>query len=367
MTTFIRRRTLDSGKVRYYVVAVIDGHQRHFGGFNKKKDAEAKLRTVRSRIASDSLHEKPLTLEQFSSEWLEAKKQALKPSSYQSYEQSFRLHILPYLGEKKLQDLKPLDIQAWVGKLTTSGMSAATLSRCYRGLHAALSQAVAWGLMQQIPCRSIELPRVAREEMMFLDPADIHKMLEHSPEPQRTLYATLVYTGLRLGEALALNWAHLDFSRGMIIVEKSWSPDAGYQEPKTPESRRSVPMVPTLAEMLSSNRGASDELVFTHNGVKPMHPSGLRRRLAKVLEAAELPYVTLHSLRHTFASAMLASGCSVKGLQKALGHASAMMTLNIYAHLVRDDYGDSLARLETMLSGVRADVIPLDASRRSGI
>lgn len=180
------------------------------------------------------------------------------------------------------------------------------------------------------------------------------------------LVTTLAYSGLRLGEALRLTWKHVSFKDNAILVERSWSRYGGFQEPKAQSSRRAVPMMPSLASLLEEHfhaegSPAPDALMFSFNGAVPLDPGNTRRELYKALEQAGLKHVSLHSLRHSFASFMLASGASVKALQRCLGHASASMTLNTYSHFVQEDLGNALLRADELVTGLADNIVSLDA------
>jgi integrase len=158
-------------------------------------------------------------------------------------------------------------------------------------------------------------------------------LLEKAPEPERSLFATLSYSGLRLGEALALQGKDIDFDMKIIRVVKAYSYHGRIGEPKTASSRRAVPLLPILEEVLEPRRVKPDELCFTKTrgarDKQPLDPSNVRKIFERSLEAAGLKHVTMHSLRHSFATVMIASGASIKALQRAMGHASVAMTLNV--------------------------------------
>jgi len=230
------------------------------------------------------------------------------------------------------------------------------VSRCYRYLRACLKQAEAWEDIDKCPCRSIDLPRGNRDEISFLEPGEIMLLLDAADEPERTLFATLALSGLRLGEGLGLAWRHVNFQDNAIIVERAWSPTGGLQEPKTESSRRAVPLMPALADILREHHQRQgspgpDALLFSFSGSRPLDHGNVRREFYRANEAAGLKRVTIHSLRHSYASLMLACGASIKALQCALGHASATMTLNTYSHLIQEDLAGSLMRANAVVTG----------------
>lgn len=231
------------------------------------------------------------------------------------------------------------------------------MGRCFRYFRACVKQAEAWDQIDRAPTVKINLPRSYAGEMDFLEPGDIRRLLDAAREPERILFSVLAMSGLRLGEALALRSRDVDYKKRRIRVTRSWSPQGGFQEPKTPTSRRSVPLIDTLADILRDyldGRGHPklDDLLFTFDGEKPLDPSNVRKRFLEALNAAGLKHVTMHSLRHSYASIVLGQGASIKALQHALGHASATMTLNVYAHLIPEDMDASSDRINEVFANM---------------
>jgi len=367
----IEKKMVRTGS-RYYVRFMDpSGKRATEGGFRLKKDAEAALKRIEAEIASGNYGIKDAPLfEDFYETWIRTKRGNLKASTLASYENTYRLHILPAFTGKRLAVITPLEIQDWITGLSGKGLSAGTVGRCYRYLRACLKQAENWDIIKRSPCRSINLPRTNHDELSFLDPREINRLLSCAVEPERDLVALLAWSGLRLGEGLALAWRHIDFESNAVIVERAWSYWGGFQEPKTSGSRRAVPMLPILRVHLqelyrSHGEPLPDTLLFSHDGEKPLDPSNVRRDFEAALKRAGLKHVTLHSLRHTYASASLSSGCSIKALQRSLGHASATMTLNTYSHLIQEDHGRSLMRTSALFEGGEGEVILLADSRTS--
>lgn len=350
---YIRKQswTTAGGKTgeRYYVVFKdAAGKQHKNGGFKLKKDAEAARKRIEADVAAGTYGRETLTFGAFYERWI-ASKHNLKPGSMVSYKHTFRLHILPTFGETLLGDITPMEVQTWVDGLAASKMSPATVARCFSYFRACMKQAEAWDLIGRAPTVKINLPRKDNGELDFLEPGDILKVLDAARAPERSLFAVLAMSGLRLGEALALRWRDVDFEMRAIIVTRSWNYHGGFQEPKTPTSRRAVGLLDALADLLHDfyhDQGSPtpDALLFTDDGVKPLDPANVRKRFLKALEDAGLKHVTMHSLRHSYASTMLGYGASVKALQRALGHASAAMTLNVYSHLIQEDMNATLAK-----------------------
>jgi integrase len=334
---------------RYYVIFRDPAGMEHkAGGFKLKKDAEAARKRIEAEVAAGTYGRETLTFGEFYERWI-ASKHNLKPGSMVSYEHTFRLHVLPFFEKKRLSQIKPLDVQKWINGIAASELSPATVARCFRYFRSCMKQAEAWELVDRAPTLKINLPRKDNGELEFLEPDDILKLLDKAKDPERSLFAVLAMSGLRLGEALALRWRDVDFEMRAIIVTRSWSYHGGFLEPKTEASRRAVPLLDVLADNLrdyyhGKGHPELEDLLFTDDGKKPLDPANVRKKFLEALEAADLKHVTMHSLRHSYASILLGHGASVKALQRALGHASATMTLNVYSHLIQEDMDPVLAR-----------------------
>ena len=343
----IRTKVQANGKTRYYPLTWVDGKETPLGGFRTKTDAVNMLNKAEKEIANGTYGKaKPPTFGEFYEKWI-ASKHNLKKSSLLSYEHSFKLHILPTFGEMSLDKIGPVDVQAWVNDLAESDLSPPTVGKCFRYFRACMKQAEAWGKIDKAPTVKINLPRPSYEEMTFLEYSEIVRVLNVTEEPEKTLFSVLAFSGLRLGEALALRWKDIDFGVSRIRVARSWSLGE-FTSPKTKTSKRNVKMMPVLEKVLIEHRQRQgrpqqDALLFSFDGTQPLDPANVRKRFLEALDAAGVGHCTLHSLRHSYASLMLSVGTSVKDLQNALGNASATITLNVYSHLMKEDMDKPVA------------------------
>jgi integrase len=211
-------------------------------------------------------------------------------------------------------------------------------------------------LIDRSPCRGVIVPGPSQQaELDILSLDEVSRVLDAAQEPEGTLFAVLAYTGLRLGEGLGLKWKDIDFKNLCIRVERAYG-QYGWSTPKTKKSRRAVPMSPTLVKMLAEYRrgcrdATPDGVVFSHDRTTPLDQSNVRRDFNKALKEAGIRHVSLNSLRHFYASNMIASGCSIKFLQNSLGHSSATMTLNTYSHFIPESGAESVTRFDALISG----------------
>jgi integrase len=108
-----------------------------------------------------------------------------------------------------------------------------------------------------------------------------------------------------------------------------------------------------------------DDLLFSYNSLTPRDPSSIRRQFYKTLDKANLKHITMHSLRHSFATTLIGCGASIKAVQSALGHSSATMTLDTYSHLMSSDLGDAASRADALLSNTNENLIFISQEAKS--
>ena len=188
--------------------------------------------------------------------------------------------------------------------------------------------------------------------MRVLTREEIERLFSHAPDYYRTLIATALFTGLRIGELLGLVWADVDFDAGLVRVRKQLDPGRRGQpparvEPKTTQAIRAVVLMPELAELLREHRrrllaaglARPDGFVFASATGGPLQRGNVvRRGLDKAVKRAGLatagmPRLRFHDLRHTYASLLIAQGLNVVFVSRQLGHATPAITLTVYAHL----------------------------------
>jgi integrase len=175
------------------------------------------------------------------------------------------------------------------------------------------------------------------------------------PEEQRAWWATALYAGLRSGELRALRWSRVDLDARLIHVLRSWDDGGEEVEPKTPGSKRRVPVVPRLATLLERHREltgrSGDDLVFGRTAGAPPERSTIRRRARAAWADAKLEPITVHQARHTCASFLIAAGANAKALSVILGHASIAITFDRYGHMMEGGEAVVAALLDSYING----------------
>jgi len=364
----IRKKVMAGGKTRWYPLTIVNGKETPLGGFRTKTDAQAVLKAAEAQIASGvfmKVEEKDPSFSEWVDTWLEGKKRSLKASTYASYESAFKTHILPFFKDKPLSKINNEVIEEWVtwmekrtlgGKEKKKKLTPATVGKNYRYLRACLRKAYRKGYLPEYPCIDVDLPRVGRNEIDCLDDVEINRLLDAAEEPWRTLFAVLGMSGLRLGEALALRWRDIDFEMRAIKVTRSWSQWNGFAEPKSESSVRAVPIMDKLETILIDHRQGNpkpDELLFPGVGERPLDPKTCQLEFYGTLERAKLKRVTLHSLRHSFATMLLTNGGTIKDCQTLLGHSDPALTLRVYSHVCPTNLSESMARMNARLTATK--------------
>jgi integrase len=321
-------------------------HAKHF---DRKLDAERWLATVHVAQARgewvDPARGK-VTVEQYAQIWLEGLAY-LKPTTRHRYASILRQHVVPRWGRVPLTKITHGDVVSWVGTLTREGAAASTVRQTYRVLALVLDLAIRDGRLARNPAAGVKLPRPTEGDKRFLTHEQVARLAAECREPYDLLVLVLAYTGLRWGElaALRVHDVHLDTRR--INVARSMTEVNGKAVFGTPKNhqRRQVPLPTFLVDRLAEHiagKGSTDLLFSSpHGGV--LRNNNFRRDLFDAAAtAAGLDGLTPHELRHTAASLAIAAGANVKAVQRMLGHASAAMTLDVYAGLFGDDL-DTLA------------------------
>jgi integrase len=279
--------------------------------------------------------------------WLAGQVQ-LKPSTKARYELAVARHILPAWESVRLSDVAYADVCQWVAELSDLGLAPSTVRYSHRVFSLMMSHAVRDGRLARNPADGVLLPKITRGEPMFLDHGQVVE-LAAAAEPYGLLVRVLAYTGLRWGEMSALRVGSLDLLRRRMRIKSAFVEVRGKLVEGTPKTHqvRTVPLPRFLVDELAVHvEGMGrDELVFSTPAGAPLRNTNFRRRhWDKAVAAAGLDGLTPHDLRHTAASLAVAAGANVKAVQRMLGHASATMTLDVYAGLFGDDL-DTVADL----------------------
>ena len=325
-----------------------DNSQTDRRGFRTRRAAELFLATVEVNKATgtyvDPTHSR-VTVRALGPAWLETKKTSLKPSAFAPVEVAWRKRVEPRWGKTLVTDILHSDVKKWVGELKEEA-GATVVIRTFGVLAAILDDAVLDRRIAVNPARGakVGLPRKMPTRHVYLTHGQVEQLALASG-PHRVLVLVLAYTGIRWAEAVGLRVENLDLGRSRLWVERNAVEVANVIHEGTPKSHkiRPVPLPRFLRDELARLiRGRTPtELVFPADGggfrKRTRTSSGSKSWFKTAAREAGVPPLTLHDLRHTAASLAVQAGANVKVIQRMLGHASAAMTLDVYADLFEDD------------------------------
>ena len=350
---------------------------------NTKKGVKIKAREAVNAFAANgySVKEKPTitTYRELVALWWESYKNTIKPNSQQSMEGIVRLHILPVFGDYKLDKLTTPIIQQQVNKWAdkaNKGEKGAYAN--YSFLNNINRRILQYGVTMQAikynPARDVIIPRKQQNKehkVKFFSNQELKQFLDYLEDLDQSsyenffdyvLYKTLLASGCRIGEALALEWSDIDLKKGTISISKTLN---RYQETNTPKSKaglREIDIDKATVSLLKQYKkrqqvqswqlGQSEGIVFTPFTTKYAYACLLRKRLQSHFKTAGVPDISFHGFRHTHATIMLYAGIEAKDLQYRLGHSNISMTLNTYVHATKEGAKKAVSIFESAISNL---------------
>jgi integrase len=362
MKGWVVTRSAKDGSKRYHASWRV-GTKIKTKTFHRRKDADRYLTNTVKQVQDGTYRDiRPASFKEYAEKWLEGLAD-LKPSTRASYESMVKHQLIPAFGDSPLAALSVEDVNTWLAK-QDGDLKPKTLRNHLTLLHKLFGDAMEAGFLainRLHGSRSLRRPRALRAEdeveIEILTPTEINKLLDALEPAHYPLFFTAVCTGMRLGELLGLQWGDVDEAGSRIWVRRTVYRGEFYL-PKSRRSRRAVDVGDQLVGVLSrwrrerygDNVPAAESLVFPSANGAPQDPDSLRHRVwAPALAKAKLRHVRIHSLRHTFASMLIAQGENVKYISAQLGHASVQITLDRYGHLFPDEKRNAATRLEERL------------------
>lgn len=331
--------------------------------FDRKGDAERFLDGIRGDLAHGHYVDPAGARTAFrdcAEAWRAA--QVHRPSTATQADTYLRLHAYPTLGARPIGAIRRSEIQAWVKALSTK-LAPGSVEVVYRWVSTIFRSAVEDRLIASSPCVRIALPKRASSEVVPLGVSEVESLVDAVPDRYRALIVFAAGMGLRQGECFGLSVDRVDFLRLNVRIDRQLvSVRNGVPEFGPPKSRagfRTVPMPEvvssTLAEHLARYGAGPAGLVFVNAIGRPIRRNTAGDMWHRAATRAGLPdWATFHDLRHFYASLLIARGCSVKSVQRRLGHQSAMETLDTYGHLWPDSDDETRDAVDHVLAGLSA-------------
>jgi integrase len=322
-------------------------------GFKTKRDAEAfaasvEMSKIRGEYVAPALGK--VTIGELGPAWLARQHGHMKPSSFRSLDSAWRVHVAPSWATRRVTDVRYTAVQAWIAELSVR-LSASMIATVYSVLARILDDAVRDRLLASNPARGVKLPKRPPRHNVYLTATQLGRLADEAGR-YRSLILLLGVGGLRWGEAAALRVCDVDFLRRRIELHRN-AVQVGSEiivgTLKSNTSRTVVLPAFVIDALAETAKGKGrDELLWPSRsggylGPPVANKSWLSGAVARCQQAdPTFPRVTAHSLRHTAASLAISAGANPKVVQRMLGHASAAMTLDVYADLFDSDL-DSVA------------------------
>jgi integrase len=333
-------------------------HSRHF---DRKVDGQRWLDEIAASVVTGQYVDPragKVTLGSFYRDW--SARQVWVPSTHRAFGQAL---ADSGLEDTELRALRHSHGEAWVQRQNARGLSPVTIDGRMSHIRAILGGAVRDKVLRSDPFAEVVLPRKRRAEVAMRLPtsAEVAAIMAAGDDSFALVVALAAFAGLRAGEIAGLQVGDVDFLRRVIHVRRQSVPD-GVRQPKY-ESERDLYVPERLVKMISAHvaRTAPDPWLFTKRGGGPANQDAITHRWVHRRDKAGLKHLRLHDCRHFYASGLIAAGCDVVTVQRALGHSSATITLAIYSHL----WPTAEDRTRTAATGMMSAAldIPADSSR----
>lgn len=338
-----------------------------------KKEAEIELAKFVADVQNGMVIEgKSLKFSEFTEIWKrDYGSKELAPSTYKRYCRMLETRLLPYFGHFYVNKIKPTDIMQFYdllskdtqlvrkkdndGNKTLKPLSGKTILEHHRLLRAMLHKAVYWQVIVSNPAERVQPPKAKKPKRKYYDDDQCKILLENLEQldeeeiKYKTAIILTIFTGVRLGELMGLEWNDIDFRNGIVSINRSsqYLADTGIftKVPKTESSIREVAIPDFVISLLEEyklwyeeQKSLYGELwidsnrLFVQADGKPMHPSTISKWFVKFIGQIGLPVINFHGLRHTNATLLIAQNIDVAVVAARLGHAQITTTFNFYVH-----------------------------------
>lgn len=339
----------------------INGKRFSIYGHNSKEIAEKESEIRESIKAGLYIENRNVTLDQYFKKWIDRrnKTKANKPATLDLYGRLYRLYISPHLGNRKIQKLERREILEYRETLQDLGLAANSINLIITLLKEVLKDAIGDEITNRNPAANIrqllnEAPAAAATIHRALTIEETTAFLEAAKDNYYyELFLFLLCTGMRIGEAGALEWKDIDYKKQVIHITKTVTNGGEIGSPKTKSSLRDIPLTETAKAVLKQQREKQSENVIPmphtrifnniHGGI--CHHSGINTILKKLTAQANIDYFSIHALRDTFATRFIEQGGTPQTLKTILGHSSITITMDLYAHVLPNTKADEMGKI----------------------
>ena len=360
-----------------------------------KKDAEVELAKFVTEVQNGLVVDgKSLRFSEFTEIWKrDYGSKELAPTTYKRYCRMLETRLLPYFGHFYINKIRPTDIMKFYdllekdtqlvrkkgnnGSKTKKPLSGKTILEHHRLLRAMLHKAVYWQLIVANPAERVQAPKAKKPKRRSYDDEQTKILLENlellSVEDTKYKVAIIltIFTGVRLGELMGLEWQDIDFKNGIISINRSsqYLSDMGVftKTPKTESSIREIAIPEFIISLLEEYKlwyeeqksiygelWTNSDRLFVQADGKPMHPSSISKWFVRYVSTIGLPVINFHGLRHTNASLLVAQNVDIAVVSARLGHAQISTTLDFYVHPLLSHNRKAGYALENLLLPTRS-------------
>jgi integrase len=317
-----------------------------------QEDALRKLAARERSLAKAHPDAERMSLAQYLDKWLDYKAGNVKGATIAEYRRVMA-HVKREIGHIPLARVTPLHAQKAITQQVDAG-NLTTANNIRRYLKSAFRQAERWELVSVNPLRNIEPVKREAPRRGVWSPAEIQAFLAaaETRPVYRALFMTAIFAGLRRGELMALPWANVTTTGIRVDRTASRFSPTGVNSPKTRESRRTVPIHPSVHEAIASARdGRESEYAFPSRTGSMIEGGNLERAFKATIKAAGVPVIRFHDMRRTAATLWALQGASPKAIQKLLGHSTPYLAMAIYTDVVDGQLQSAVIDPASVLSG----------------
>lgn len=354
---------------------MVEGRRYSVYGINNK-EIEQKERELRKTIeAGLYTKNRNITLDEYFEEWLKGKRNATKGNTLKTYKSYYYKHISPVLGNRKVQKIERREVLRLQNEVLQK-LSISTCNIVLRVLKIVLNDAVSEGIIIKNPASGVK----STKDTSVKATESYHRALTQEEqtafmEELKTDFfyefiALLLTTGMRQGEAAALNWSDIDYKQNVIHITKTVTYDENGKikigdSPKSEAGQRDIPMNDTIKEILKSQKKknvmlqgtnviAFDDRIFSTVYGNIINSNRVNKSITTCLKALEvkgifIEHFTAHAFRDTFATRYIEQGGNMQTLKTILGHNSISLTMDLYSHVLPNTKQEEMNSIKIML------------------
>lgn len=290
------------------------------------------------------------TFAEYAASWIETYQgrttRGIRPETIRDYKDELDRFAVPLLGKLRMSEIEPRHIKRLATSLSARGLAPATVRLALAPVRALFATAVEEGVLRSNPTVGVRVAKPATlddddQPEKALTDAQLAELLAQIADAHRPFVTFVSQTGMRISEAVAIRWSDIDLGKRTVSIRRRWYRNA-YAPPKTRQGRRTIPLTPSMAQLLRERQAAHKpkpgDLVWTNQMGNGLDPANLATRIFKpAAKRAGVPWASWHTLRHTCGSRLFREGWNVKAVQVFLGHSSPGFTLSVYVHFLEGD------------------------------